>query len=131
MTCHMHLLRRTNGGLENEAWANTEFEVSKDAAGWIAIEFIAWWVRDMSRSKEQIQLRALALPPVAGKKQLGTTLRFMIDHLVICPGGETAAALTMLQDRAESLNEAIEEYQELLGSPVEAPKKKGWFGRSK
>lgn len=125
------LLRRTNGGLENEAWANTEFETSKDGAGWIAIEFVAWWVRDMSRSKEQIQLRTMALPPVAGKKQLGTTLRFIIDHFIICPGGDTAVALTMIQNRAESLNDSIDEYQELLGPPVETPRKKGWFGRTK
>jgi len=73
----------------------------------------------------------MALPPVAGKKQLGTTLRFIIDHFIICPGGDTAVALTMIQNRAESLNDSIDEYQELLSPPVETPRKKGWFGRTK
>src|SRR4029079_18025840 len=58
------LLRRTEGGLEDEAWANTEFTVSRDEAGWLTLEFLAWWVRDSSRGGEQIQMRPMALPPV-------------------------------------------------------------------
>src|SRR5262245_22136989 len=77
------LLRRTNGGLKNEAWANTEFSLSPDEAGWLTLEFLAWWVRDLSRGREQIQLRPMALPPVAYEVQLGTTLKFIIDHFVI------------------------------------------------
>ncbi len=59
------LLRRTKGGLKNKAWANTELELTRDEAGWLTLEFLAWWVRDLSRSGEQIQLRPMALPPQA------------------------------------------------------------------
>src|SRR3954453_11407657 len=59
------LLRRTDGGLKNEAWAHTEFELARDEAGWLTLEFLAWWVRDLSRAGEQIQLRPMALPPKA------------------------------------------------------------------
>src|SRR5947207_122620 len=48
------LLRRTDGALEDEAWLNTEFELSRDDAGWLTLEFLAWWVRDCSRGGEQI-----------------------------------------------------------------------------
>src|SRR5262249_39322873 len=91
------LLRRTGGGLENEAWANTEFELSRDEAGWLTLEFLAWWVRDLSRSGEQIQLRPMALPPKTYEVQLGRTLKFIIDHFVICPGDNSDAALQMMQ----------------------------------
>src|SRR5262245_12389250 len=64
------LLRRTKGGLKNEAWANTEFELTHDKAGWLTLEFLAWWVRDLSRAGEQIQLRPMALPPKAYDVQL-------------------------------------------------------------
>src|SRR4051812_34450257 len=51
------LLRRTDGGLKNEAWANTEFSLTPDEAGWLTLEFLAWWVRDSSRGGVQTQLR--------------------------------------------------------------------------
>lgn len=112
------LLRRTKGGRKFEAWANTEFELTKDKAGWLTLEFLAWWVRDLSRSGEQIQLRPMALPPVSGRVQLGSTLKFIIDHLIICPEGEVAAALEVLQQRADSLNTSIDDYADTLGSLV-------------
>jgi hypothetical protein len=109
------LLRRTGGGLENESWANTEFELSRDEAGWLTLEFLAWWARDLSRSGHQIQLRPMALPPRAYEIQLGSTLKFIIDHFVICPDETVDAALEMMQERAESLNESIDAYAEVLG----------------
>ena len=117
------LLRRTEGGLENEAWANTEFCLSRDEAGWLTLEFLAWWVRDLSRSGEQIQLRPMALPPVAYEVQLGGTLKFIIDHFVIRPDGP-AAALAVMQERADSLNSNINDYAEVLGALVRKPKPK-------
>src|SRR5436190_2225918 len=98
------LLRRTDGGLKNEAWANTEFTLTRDEAGWLTLEFLAWWVRDQSRSGEQIQLRPMALPPVGYEVQLGTTLKFIIDHFAICPKRNPAAALAMMKERADYLN---------------------------
>jgi hypothetical protein len=109
------LLRRTGGGLENEAWANTDFELSRDRAGWLTLEFLAWWVRDLSRSGYQIQLRPMALPPKAFDIQLGRTLKFIIDHFIICPGDDNDAALQAMQERADSLDGNIDDYADVLG----------------
>jgi hypothetical protein len=109
------LLRRTGGGLADEAWANTEFELAKDDAGWLTLEFLAWWVRDCSRSGDQIQLRPMALPPKAYEVQLGGTLKFIIDQFVLCPNGDKEAALRLMQEQADSLNGAIDMYVEVLG----------------
>lgn len=110
------LLRRTDGGLENEAWAHTEFELSRDEVGWLTLEFLAWWVRDLSRSDCQIQLRPMALPPKAAEVQLGTTLKFIIDHFVIAKS--PSDALEMMQSRADSLSRCIETYSEVLKNLV-------------
>ena len=117
------LLRRTEGGLKDEAWANTEFCLSRDEAGWLTLEFLAWWVRDLSRGGEQIQMRPMALPPVGYEVQLGRTLKFIIDHFVICPDGP-ADALALMKERAESLNSSINIYAEALGDLVRKPKPK-------
>lgn len=117
------LLRRTDGGLENEAWANTEFTVARDEGGWLTLEFLAWWVRDLSRSGEQIQMRPMALPPVAYEVQLGTTLKFIIDHFVICPDADPTAALEMMQGRADFLNTCIDTYADTLGELARPGKK--------
>jgi hypothetical protein len=109
------LLRRTNGGLSDEALATTEFTLSRDEAGWLTLEFLAWWVRDLSRSGEQVQMRVLALPPKAFEVQFGRTLKFAIDHFAICPGGDPAPMLAKLDERAKSLERAIALYAELLG----------------
>jgi hypothetical protein len=118
------LLRRTDGGLDGELWANTEFTLSRDEAGWLTLEFLAWWVRDLSRSGEQIQLRPMALPPVAYEVQLGGTLKFIIDHFVISPDGTAAPVLAILRDRADSLNENINDYAQVLGALVRSQKVK-------
>ena len=57
----------------------------------------------------------MALPPKAYEVQLGETLKFIIDHLVICDGDSNEPALEMLQERAESLDENIDDYAEVLG----------------
>jgi hypothetical protein len=121
------LLRRTEGGLEGEAWANTEFTLSRDEAGWLTLEFLAWWVRDLSRSGEQIQLRPMSLPPVAYEVQFGGTLKFIIDHFAVCPGGDATEMLSLLAARAESLSGNIDDYSEVLGDlarPAKAKKSK-------
>lgn len=114
------LLRRTAGGLADEMWAHTEFELSRNKAGWLTLEFLAWWVRDLSRSGRQIQLRPMALPPRAFEVQLGRTLKFIIDHLVVCPGDGIEPMLDELQDRGESLSGNIDDYAEVLG-PLARP----------
>ncbi|TWT81667.1 hypothetical protein CA13_31200 [Planctomycetes bacterium CA13] len=108
------LLRRTDGGLPNEAWAHTEFTLTADSNGWLTLEFLAWWVRDLSRSGDQIQLRPMALPPKAHEIQLGHTLKFIIDHFAITDGQSPAAVLDLLAERAKSLSGNIDDYGDLL-----------------
>jgi hypothetical protein len=112
------LLRRTEGGKENEVWLHTEFELSPNKAGWLTLEFLAWWVRELSRGGEQIQLRPMALPPRAFQVQLGRTLKFIIDQFVICAPKSNKAALKTMQDRAASLNDSIDGYADVLGSLI-------------
>jgi hypothetical protein len=122
------LLRRTGGGLKDEAWAHTEFVLSRDEAGWLTLEFLAWWVRDLSRSHEQIQLRPMALPPKAYEVQLGRTLKFIMDHFIVCPGENSEAALEVMQGRADSLSESIDAYADELGELIRP--RKGRRGRA-
>ena|ERR1700677_269390 len=118
------LLRRTKGGKKNESWSHTEFELSRDESGWLTLEFLAWWVRDLSRSGEQIQLRPMALPPKAYEVQLGRTLKFIIDQFVVGDGKTNDAALQLMQDRADSLSENIDDYADVLGNLVRPRKPK-------
>jgi hypothetical protein len=108
------LLRRTKGGLPNEAWAHTEFTLTRNEAGWISLEFLAWWVRDLSRSGELIQLRPMALPPKGFEVQLGRTLKFIIDHFAICPE-DPAPMLKLIGQRAKDLSFEIDQYHLELG----------------
>jgi hypothetical protein len=110
------LLRRTNGGLQDEVWAHTEITVSRDEIGWITLEFLAWWVRDQSRSGDQIQMRPMALPPRVIEVQLGTTLKFIIDHFAICPDGDLAPLLKIFESRANFLKTMIRHYKTELGA---------------
>lgn len=115
------LLRRTGGGLKDEFWANTELVLARTGAGWLTLEFLAWWVRDLSRSGHQIQMRPQGLPPKAYDVQLGRTLKFIIDHFAICPGGDPSPMLALLQERADSLNRGIEMYSDVLSPILDTP----------
>jgi hypothetical protein len=114
------LLRRTKGGLKHEMWVYTDFELIPDEHGWIALEFIAWWVRDCSRGGQQIQLRPMALPPMASpdQVQLGTQLRFLIDRFILCPKGDFTPALEQMQKDADFLNQCLDTYREALGDAL-------------
>ena len=110
------LLRRTGGGLPHEAWANTDVILSYDRAGWLTLEFLSWWVRDLSRNGEQIQMRPQALlPQVRGEIQLGQTLKFVIDHFCCLPDDTPILMLELLESRGKSLNTAIDFYNDVLG----------------
>ncbi|MEM7793794.1 MAG: hypothetical protein AAF579_04980 [Cyanobacteria bacterium P01_C01_bin.118] len=110
------LLRRTQGGLPQEAWANTDVILSYDRAGWLTLEFLAWWVRDSSSGGAQIQMRPQALSPLANEEiQLGTTLKFVIEHFCLLSDKSAEAMLTLLERQAQSLNIAIQTYDNILG----------------
>jgi hypothetical protein len=118
------LLRRTKGGKKNEFWCHTEFRLSRDESGWLTLEFVAWWVRDLSRSGKQIQLRPMALPPKAYEMQFGRTLKFIIDQFVMGDGKSNDAVLQIMQERADSLNQNIDDYADVLGRLVRSKKTK-------
>ncbi|MEL7258044.1 MAG: hypothetical protein AAFN80_09405, partial [Pseudomonadota bacterium] len=61
-------LRRSNGALQDELLISIGFSIVPDESGMKAAEFLAWWVRDLSRSGDNMQLRAMALPPMAGAR---------------------------------------------------------------
>ena len=110
------LLHRTEGGLPHEAWANTDVILSYDRAGWLTLEFLAWWVRDQSQRGEQIQMRPQALAPLAGEAiQLGHTLKFVIDHFCLLSNNGSGEMLALLAARGRSLGAAIDTYDALLG----------------
>ncbi|HXE54985.1 MAG TPA: hypothetical protein VN541_18330 [Tepidisphaeraceae bacterium] len=111
------LLRRSNGGLPEEAWANTEIVLTRDEAGWLTLEFLAWWVRDQSRGGELIQMRPMGLPPKAYDVQLGRTLKFIIDHFAICPD-DPSPMLKILKNRAANLSLSIDLYKDFIGSLI-------------
>ena len=97
------LLCRSEHELPGEVWVKTELQLAHDEKGWLTLEFLAWWVRDQSCAGDQIQLRPMALPPTAYVKQLGVTLKFIVDQFVICDPGNQQNALTLLRDRTTSL----------------------------
>lgn len=110
------LLLRTQGGLPNEAWANTDVILSYDRAGWLTLEFLAWWVREQSRNGEQIQMRPQALSPLVGEDiQLGQTLKFVIDHFCLLSNKNPEDMLALLATHGKSLNTAISDHVDILG----------------
>ncbi|MEM8612628.1 MAG: hypothetical protein AAGF93_11465 [Cyanobacteria bacterium P01_H01_bin.105] len=110
------LLRRTEGGLVHEAWANTDVILSYDRAGWLTLEFLAWWVREQSRHGEQIQMRPQALSPIADEEiQLGHTLKFVVDHFCLLSDNSPENMLALLSTQGQSLNTAIDTYSDVLG----------------
>lgn len=73
-------LLRTNGGLKGEILCQFEFVIENNSNGLMALEFLAWFIRDQARNGVKIQLRPFALPPDAPNgRQLGTSLKFHID----------------------------------------------------
>jgi hypothetical protein len=110
------LLWRTQGGLAREAWANTDVILSYDRAGWLTLEFLAWWVREQSRNGEQIQMRPQALSPLADEEiQLGHTLKFIVDHFCLLEDNSPETMLTLLGRRGKSLSDAIDIHVDVLG----------------
>jgi len=91
-------LRRTNGGLDNEALVQFAFRLEPSAAGWRSLEFLAWAVRDMARTGNMVQLCPFALPPKAGPiVQLGQSLRFHIDLFCQDVGDDLNPVFEMVQ----------------------------------
>lgn len=113
------VIRRTNGGREDEVMLQTEVILDRSAAAWLSIEFLAWWVRDWGRSGHDIQLRPMALPPKAFEIQLGRTLKFFIEYFVIEDGDSYDKTLAIAAEMGESITRNYEDYRECFENPAE------------
>lgn len=121
-------LRRSEGGNAHEALISLKFELSKDDHGWIAIEFLSWWIRDMCRGEHEIQLRPLAFPPVIGDKiQLGNSLSFLLEIFKSEPDGDPMEIAEYVGECGEELMESIELYENAIKEASPKPKKR-FFG---
>ena len=108
-------LRRTLGGLEGEALVQFEFCMSAEPVSWRTIEFIAWFIRDQSRSGLAIQLRPYALPPeAAGQVQLGNSLRWQIDLFFSEVTSDLSRQFEKIDQMSNAIEAAIRVYGHLL-----------------
>lgn len=113
-------IRRTQGGLADEVLVTAEVRLEQSFAGWIALEFLAWWVRDLSRGGHWVQMRPLALPPIAYGTQLGRTLKFAVEFFFINSEPSSAPVLAKIADYANSLNSNIDDYAQAIDRPTRA-----------
>ncbi|MCE9528721.1 MAG: sel1 repeat family protein [Planctomycetales bacterium] len=111
-------IRRTSGGRKNEKLVTMTLRFDPSAAGWVAMEFLSWWVRDLARNGSEIQMRSLGLPPMGPDIQLGGTLKFVIELFVIDPSEGCELVQSELSALAESLRSSMEQYSEALANPV-------------
>jgi len=117
------LLQRTAGGKPGEKLVAAEITFGQDKDGWTSLEFLAWWVRDLSRSGIAVQLRPVALPPRGFGLQLGRTLRFLMEFFFIDEDEEeteddNTAVLAKLGEYAASLQDALHIYGDELDNPT-------------
>lgn len=104
-------LLRTNGGLKNEVLIQFEFRLDNSLESLNSLEFLAWFVRDSSRSGTKIQLRPFALPPVTPNgRQLGTTLKFHIDLFIDNIEETLEPAFKIISELNKTLNLFIKLY---------------------
>jgi hypothetical protein len=113
-------LRRTNGGRKDEFLVTAELRFAQDQVGWVALEFLAWWVRDLSRSGQFVQMLPLALPPVAFGTQLGRTLKCVIELFVTAPGQDRGPILAKVAELADSLEGNLRDYAKAIANPTQA-----------
>jgi len=108
-------LRRTQGGLPQESLAEFSFTIAPTKAGWLSLEFLAWFFKDQARGGESVQLRPVALPPESDEgPQLGRTLRFKIDLFWEKSGDDLGPILTRIEAIAGALDQAIDRYRQTL-----------------
>jgi hypothetical protein len=93
-------LRRTGGGLKDEAYLQFEIVLSANDAGWRALDFLAWFVRDQARGGEYVQLRPFALPPSGpnGPRRLGAQPTFHLDLFWLDAGEDLAPILARVAE---------------------------------
>ncbi len=109
------MYRRSGGNLPNEILVSIEFTIDRNQTGLNALEFLSWWVRDLSRSGQNLQIRSIGLPPMAGENiQLGKTLRFWCEAYIVTEKEDMASVLNEVGALAKSLNSSIMLYDGAL-----------------
>ena len=110
-------IRWAGGGAQDQALAQFKFRIEPSLWGWRTLEFLAWWVRDQSRSGTNIQLRPNALPPITALgTQFGQTLKFQLDLFAVIRGDDLTPLLLTTQQLADSLKSGIVTYKAVLES---------------
>lgn len=104
------VIRRSGGGKPHEALATFQFELEKEKTSWISLEFLAWWIRDLNRSGNEIQLRPLAFPPIKDSDQLGNSLSFLVEIFIVEPEDDVNKILEYVGTLAKYLDEEINEF---------------------
>jgi len=106
------MLKRSEGNPQNEVLIVVEFRIEMKEQGLKALEFLSWWVRDQSRSGENLQIRTIGLPPMAGDKiQLGNTLRFWFEAYIVTESEDIKLVLAEMGKLANSINENLKFYE--------------------
>ena len=106
------MFRRTNGSLEKELLIFVDFQIEPNQVGLKALEFLSWWVRDLSRSGENVQIRSIGLPPMAGENiQLGRTLRFWFEAYIVTEKEDMQLVLAKIGELAKSLGSSTKIYE--------------------
>lgn len=88
-------LRRTNGGYENELLISINFTINRDENGLRALEFLAWWVRDLASGAMRLRVP----PPI--KERFGRTLS--IDYFYADDRCDMGALLAVIDELASPL----------------------------
>jgi hypothetical protein len=106
------MLRRTGGNLDKELLISVEFTIEANKRGLNALEFLSWWVRDLSRSGDNVQIRSIGLPPIAGENiQIGSTLRFWFEAYIVTEREDISLVVAEVSNLAESLVESKKLYE--------------------
>ncbi len=108
-------IRRSNGGRNNEALVTFRFDLEKNQSGWVALEFLAWWIRDMCKAEEEIQLRPLAFPPATSSGiSLGNSLSFLLELFLVEPNDDPLKIADYVGKSGEHLKFCLDMYSEAL-----------------
>jgi len=113
-------LKRQRPAAEHETLVTAEMRFSQDHDGWVGVEFLSWFVRDLARGQVWVQMRSLALPPVVFGTQLGRTLKFAIEFFILDPERNGDPITDELNKVTDTLETALKTYEEALENPTQA-----------
>lgn len=114
---HM-VLRLIGGGKKGQGIVWFSLNLKPDNSGWKALEILAWWVKDLSRSGRNVQCRPIASPPVIGDDiQLGKTLSFQIELLFEAEGDDLSGVLAEIKNLAGRLDDELSMNESVLLAP--------------